>query len=117
MIRKNRKRRRQYESYIRGPLPSGWFKKAESISGAALTVGLMLWKKAYFEKCWGFDGQSKESEEMILTDRELKEWGTSRAARDRVLKKMHDMGLIRVQRHPGRSPRIQIIDEELLNVE
>ena len=112
---KKRRIRRKYAAYLRGPLPEVWFKKAESIKGAALVLGLMLWKKSYRFQLWGEGGQAKESEEMYFTDRELKEWGSSKAARDRVLPKMVDAGLVKVTRKKGVSPRIKIIDQELLD--
>ena len=112
---KKRRIRRKYAAYLRGPLPEGWLKKAQFLDGAALVFGLMMWQKSYLLQLWGKDGQAKESEEMYFTDRELKEWGTSRAARDRALVKMVEEGLVKVTRQNGKSPRIQIVDQELLD--
>ena len=114
-MRKNKKRRRRYAAFIRGPLPEKWLKTAESLQGAALVFGLMLWQKSYFLQLWGEDAQATESDPMYITDRELKEWGSSKAARDRALVKMEEAGLVKVTRQTGKSPRIQIIDEELLD--
>ena len=52
---------------------------------------------------------------MYIAEKELKEWGSSKAARDRVLPKMVDAGLVKVTRKQGSSPRIKIIDQELLH--
>ena len=112
---KKRRIRRKYAAFLRGPLPEGWLKKAQSLDGAALVFGLMMWQKSYLLQLWGKDGQAKESEEMYFSDRDLKEWGSSKSARDRALVKMADAGLIKVTRQMGKSPRIVIIDEELLD--
>ena len=114
-VRVNRKKRpRKYESYVRGPIPEGWLKKAGQISGATLVVGLMLWQKAYMERLWGEDLQDTKSGDITLSNKCLETWGISKRARDRALEKMDDAGLITVKRYQGRLPRIQIIDKELL---
>ena len=112
-ILKRTSKSRQYEEYVRGPLPLKWFQKASTISRTAGVVGMIIWRIAYQKKLWGHDSQRRTSESMKVTNQNCMKWGVCGNSENTALRLMEKAGLIRLDTKRGRSPIVQIIDAEL----
>ena len=104
---------RQYKEYVRGPLPLKWFQRASTISRTAGVVGLIIWRDAYQNKLWGYDSQRRTSGAMKVTNQTCMKWGVCGNSKNTALRLMEEAGLIRLYTKRGRSPIVQIIDNEL----
>ena len=104
---------RQYKQYVRGPLPLKWFQKASNISRTAGVVGLIIWGIAYQRKLWGYDSQRRTSGHIKVTNHNCKKWGVCGNSKNAALRLMEEAGLIRLDLKRGRSPLVQIVDDEL----
>ena len=113
-ILKRTSKSRQYNQYIRGPLPMKWFQRASSISRSAAVVGLIIWGIAYQRKLWGHDSQRRTSGSMKVTNQTCMKWGICGNSKNTALRLMEEAGLIRLDLKRGRSPAVQIIDNELV---
>ena len=112
-ILKRTSKSRQYRQYIRGPLPLKWFQKASTISRTAGVVGLIIWRIAYQRKLWGYDSQRRISGHIKVTNQTCKKWGVCGNSKNTALRLMEKAELIRLDTKRGRSPIVQIIDNEL----
>ena len=112
-ILKRTSKSRQYNQFIRGPLPLKWFQKASTISRTAAVVGLIIWGIAYQRKLWGYDSQRRTSGHIKVTNQTCKKWGVCGNSKNTALRLMEKAGLIRLYLKRGRSPVVQIIDAEL----
>jgi hypothetical protein len=112
-IPKRTSKSRQYNQFIRGPLPLKWFQKASNISRTAGVVGLIIWGIAYQRKLWGYDSQRRTSGHIKVTNQTCKKWGVCGNSKNTALRLMEKAGLIRLDLKRGRSPLVQIIDDEL----
>ena len=112
-ILKRTSQSRQYRQYVRGPLPLKWFQKASNISRTAGVVGLIIWRIAYQKKLWGYDSQRRTSGHIKVTNHNCKKWGGCGNSKNAALRLMEEAGLIRLDLKRGRSPIVQIIDDEL----
>ena len=106
-------RSRQYKEYIRGPLPLKWFQKASTISATAGVIGIIIWREAYQKKLWGYDSHRRTSGHIKVTNQTCKKWGVCGNSKNTALRLMEKTGLIRLDTKRGRSPIVQIIDDEL----
>jgi hypothetical protein len=113
-ILKNTSKSRQYKQYIRGPLPLKWLQKASNISRTAGVVGLIIWGIAYRSKLWGSDIQRSTSGCIKVTNQTCLKWGVCGNSKNTALRLMEESGLIRLNTKRGRSPLVQIIDNELV---
>ena len=113
-ILKRTSKSRQYKQYIRGPLPTKWFQRASSISRTAGVVGMIIWGIAYQKKLWGHGSQSETSGYIKVTNQTCMKWGVCGNSKNTALKLMEKAGLIRLDTKRGRSPIVQIIDNELV---
>jgi hypothetical protein len=113
-ILKRTSKSRQYNQYIRGPLPMKWFQRASSISRSAAVVGLIIWGIAYQRKLWGHDSQRRTSGSMKVTNQTCMKWGICGNSKNTALRLMEEAELIRLDTKRGRSPIVQIIDNELV---
>ena len=104
---------RQYKEYVRGPLPLKWFQRASTISRTAAVVGLIIWRIVYQKKLWGYDSQRRTSGHIKVTNQTCKKWGVCGNSKNAALRLMEKAGLIRLDLKRGRSPIVQIIDNEL----
>ena len=104
---------RQYKEYVRGPLPLKWFQRASTISRTAGVVGLIIWRDAYQKKLWGYDSQRRTSGHIKVTNQNCMKWGVCGNSKNTALRLMEEAGLIRLDLKRGRSPIVQIIDDEL----
>ena len=112
-ILKRTSKSRQYKQYVRGPLPLKWFQKASTISRTAGVVGMIIWRIAYQKKLWGYDSQRRTSGHIKVTNQTCKKWGVCGNSKNTALRLMEKAGLIRLDTKRGRSPIVQIIDNEL----
>ncbi len=112
-ILKRTSKSRQYKEYIRGPLPLKWFQKASTISRTAGVVGMIIWRIVYQKKLWGYDSQRRTSGHIKVTNQTCKKWGVCGNSKNAALRLMEEAGLIRLDLKRGRSPIVQIIDDEL----
>ena len=112
-ILKRTSKSRQYRQYVRGPLPLKWFQKASNISRTAGVVGLIIWRIAYQSKLWGYDSQRRTSGHIKVTNQTCKKWGVCGNSKNAALRLMEEAGLIRLDLKRGRSPIVQIVDDEL----
>ena len=112
-ILKRTSKSRQYKEYVRGPLPLKWFQRASTISATAGVIGIIIWREAYQKKLWGFDSQRRTSESMKVTNQNCMKWGVCGNSKNTALRLMEEAGLIRLDLKRGRSPLVQIVDDEL----
>ena len=112
-ILKRTSKSRQYNQYIRGPLPLKWFQKASTISRTAGVVGMIIWRIAYQKKLWGYDAQRRTSWPIKVTTQTCMKWGVCGNSKNTALRLLEKADLIRLDTKRGRSPIVQIIDNEL----
>ena len=112
-ILKRTSKSRQYRQYVRGPLPLKWFQKASNISRTAGVVGLIIWRIAYQRKLWGHNSQRRTSGHIKVTTQNCMKWGVCGNSKNTALRLMEEADLIRLDLKRGRSPIVQIIDNEL----
>ena len=105
---------RQYNQFIRGPLPLKWFQKASTISRTAAVVGMIIWRIAYQKKLFGHDSQRRTSGHIKVTNQTCMKWGICGNSKNTALRLMEKAELIRLDTKRGRSPIVQIIDNELM---
>ena len=86
--------------FIKGPLPLPWIHRAAALPGKALHVALALWYVKGLCRSATFPFKRKLSAEM----------GVSPDATYDALTNLEAAGLIRVDRHRGRSPVVTIRD-------
>jgi hypothetical protein len=91
------------EPFVAGPLPLGWLTRVALCRGAAPAVCLAL---AYQR---GLDRRMT----VVPQRRLLAEMGVSVEAEERALAKLEAQGLVRVERHRGRRPRVTLLWPQL----
>jgi hypothetical protein len=94
--------------FLRGPIDWEWLKKAGRLPGKALQVAIIL---RFWEGIKWREG-IKQRKTKILSNMALKDFEISRYAKKYALKNLEDAGLIRIERHRGRSPIVTIIEVE-----
>ena len=112
-ILKRTSKSRQYKEYVRGPLPLKWFQRASTISRTAAVVGMIIWRDAYQKKLWGYGSQRRTSGHIKVTTQNCMKWGICGNSKNTALRLMGKAGLIHLETKPGRSPMVQIIDDEV----
>jgi hypothetical protein len=85
--------------YIMGPAPLDWLSKCSLLGGKCLNVGIALW--------W-VHGMSKKPT-VPLTRKVRKVFGVGRSSASYALGLMEKAGLVEVERHQGRAPRITML--------
>jgi hypothetical protein len=89
-------------SFLKGPVPMNWLKKAMKQPGASISIGLVLWYYKGLRKSNKFEIGITEIVEII---------GCSRYTVHRGLFSLEKAGLISVQHHNGRKHVLTIITE------
>ena len=87
------------ERFLKGPIPWDWLTRAFRLSGKAPHVALALW----------FQAGLQQNRTVVLSGASLLELGAKRHAGYRGLAVLEQAGLVTVERHPGRSPRVTIV--------
>ena len=92
-------RRRQTGKFLRGPVPLAWLARAAAMPGKSLAVGLAIW----FE--YGITGRK----EIVVGRGLLDKLNVNSKAGYRALRALETVGLVSVDRHVGRRPRVKIL--------
>ena len=88
-------------AFIRGPIPMDWLARASRIPRCnAVLVGLILFHLA---------GLRSGRTELVLCVERCKQFGLGRKAVQRGLADLESNGLVRVDRGPGRCPRVDLL--------
>ena len=85
--------------FIKGPIPFEWLMSANQISKSTGLIGVGLWFYVGLNKQYQFKIDGKLDK---LT-------GISRQTRQIALSKLHEAGLIELNKHPGAYPHIKVI--------
>lgn len=85
--------------FLAGPIPGTWLSAVSQLPGRTLHVALAIWH----------DQRIRRGEAAVLTSRLLAKFGVKREAGRKALQRLEDAGLVTVERHAGRSPRVQPI--------
>ena len=103
--KRKRTPRRSAGGFLKGPIPTDWLAIAGNLPGKTLHVGLALWYAHGFEKQSRFRFTPKWHAWLGVRPHSLR----------KSLDRLQQAGLIRVERPPGSSPVVTILDapEEL----
>jgi hypothetical protein len=93
-------RHKHGERFLKGPIPWEWITRAARLAGHAWHVGTALW----------FLAGLKRKRTVLLTSAVLDELGVGRRTGYRALEALEKAGLVEVERHVGRSPKVTILD-------
>jgi hypothetical protein len=85
--------------FIRGPIPFEWLISANQLGPSTGLVGISLWFYVGLNSKYKFKLDGKLDK---LT-------GLSRQTRQSALSKLHEAGLIELNKHPGAYPHIRVI--------
>jgi hypothetical protein len=85
--------------FLKGPIPWKWIARAAELPGAALAVGLCIWRLV---------GATRRSS-VKLSNKECELLGVSRYAKSRALRSLELAGLVSVEHRRGRFPRVEIV--------
>jgi hypothetical protein len=94
------KQRRPRREFIRGPLPVSWIAAAAKLHRQALAVAMAVWFRKGIER----------AKQFPLYPSALARFGVNRWSGYRALAAMEAAGLVRVERHRGRSPLVTVLD-------
>lgn len=96
-------RHKNGEHFLRGPIPMDWIYLASIASGhgCGLNVAIALWY---------ISGLNKQSSTVKLSGKVLRKMGIKRHAGYRGLLSLESAGLVSVERHPGRSPIVTLLN-------
>jgi hypothetical protein len=89
------------EHFLMGPIPLAWLHVAMALPGKALHVAVELWYLA---------GLRSRREVVLSLSRLAGVGGFDRATASRALASLEGAGLVRVVRHVGRAPRVEILE-------
>jgi len=89
------------ERFLRGPVPWSWLIRGARLPGRALQVGIALWH---------LSGLNGGAQTVVLSGAVLQELGVTRTTGYRALRTLEDAGLVAVDRHHGRLPRVTLLD-------
>ena len=91
------KQKRRRSEFVRGPIPLVWIARAAVLPGRALAVGLAI---------WFIVGAGRRSNAVCPSL--LSRFGVSRKVAYRGLRALEHAGLVKVERHRGRCPRVTV---------
>jgi hypothetical protein len=86
--------------FLKGPIPWSWLTKVANLSGKALHVGIALKLLVGLRK----------TNIVKMQSARLVELGVSRQCYSRALKELEDAHLITVDRRPGQTPLVTVLD-------
>jgi hypothetical protein len=91
-------------SYI-SKIPWSWIQKIQSpIGGAAFRVALYIW----FQK-----GVKKTSRDLVISSGKMNDfYKMDKRTFSRALHELEDLKMIAIERQPGKSPRVTILQED-----
>jgi hypothetical protein len=85
--------------FLKGPIAWDWLCAAANQSGKALHVAIALWYLVGV----------KRSGQVSLSGKSLRLLGVERHSAYRGLRKLEEANLVKVERHPGRSPIVTVL--------
>ena len=85
--------------FLKGPIPGEWLSQAASLPGRALHTALVLWHVSALGK----------TRTVAPPKSKWELFGVTESSRIRGLRALEQAGLVSVERHPGRCPRVTII--------
>jgi hypothetical protein len=88
------------EEFLEGPIPLDWIATAAQLPGKSLHVAIAIWVTASLVK----------SARVSIGNVAVQPFGLDRNAKYRALQWLEEAGLISVQRKPGRSPVVTLLD-------
>lgn len=94
--------------FIKGPLPLSWMQTAMQLPGKTLHLALAIWYLA---------GLNRRTDNLMLSPKIVRSFGVSRDAQYDALRRLEEIGLIRVIRQPGQAPRVTLENLDLSRVE
>ncbi len=94
--------RHKNERFFYGSVPHSIISLVSPLPGKALATYLAIWDRTKL------DGTGKPI--TLPNAFALDPWGVNRHAKARALRSLEAVGLIHVQRSPGRAPRIMLLD-------
>lgn len=96
-------RHKKGEHFLRGPIPMEWVYLASTASGngCGFNVAMALWY---------LSGLNHQSSTVKLSGKVLRKMGIQRHAGYRGLNALESAGLVSVERHPGRSPVVTLLN-------
>jgi len=100
--RRAKKVKRDKQAFVRGPIPLSWVQEASRLPGKALAVAMAVYYRD------GFEGKR---EPVAITGKLLEGFGVNTKAGYRALAALEQAGLIAVERHRGRCPRVTLIEK------
>lgn len=91
------------ERFLRGPIPMGWLCAAAAASGhgSGFKVAIAIWY---------LSGLNKQAKTVKLSGSVLRQMSIERHAAYRGLESLEKARLLSVERRPGRSPIVTILD-------
>ena len=92
-------RPRPGEHFLKGPVPMGWLQIAATQADQSMAVAIFIWYMAGV----------KRSTEFALPTGKVGEYGVNRFKLYRDLAALEKAGLIAVERHSGRHPRVKLL--------
>ena len=90
---------RSSKKFLKGPIPLDWLQGSACLPGKALHAGIVVW----------FLVGVTRSNEVKFSYRLAKQFGMDRHAAYRALNHLEKAGLLEVQRAPGQSPLIRLV--------
>ena len=99
-LKSKRPPRPKGKRFLRGPVPLAWLVQAVGSRGRSLTMGLLLWHWAGMER----------RHTIRVRYGDLKLFKMNRFAAYRALEALESASLISVERKPGCSPLVTILD-------
>jgi hypothetical protein len=93
-------RHRQGESFLKGPIPWAWLRRALTLPGKALHVALLLWKEAGCRRNGLVPFRLAGTAELGIHPDTAK----------RGLRALERAGLVSVHHSPGRALRVALLD-------
>jgi hypothetical protein len=96
-------RHRPGEAFLKGPIPLQWLARAVSLTGKALHVAIAIW----------FLAGMKRLPTVSLQPSVLRHFGIKRHAAYRGLTALEKAGLVSVERHRGRAPRVTLLPTQV----
>ena len=103
IIRSQQTRLVFYQKFLRGPIPLNWLRKAMSLGGTCLSVGIILWYYRGLKKSITFKLGIQDIANLI---------GRSWLTAQRGLRALERSGLVAIKRHRGRKHLIEIQEVE-----
>ena len=88
------------EWFVKGPIPGSWLEQAAKLPGKSLHVAMVLWTLAGINGC----------RQIRLERKVLGRFNVERWAARKGLARLQAAGLVQVDRKPGRSPIVKLLD-------